>query len=472
MQIIASHEYCAHLPADVILPKPQLIILPRGLKEHIKAELDLVGKKISESSQNKAIEKAFNSVQKRVRLSEDPVWSHKAIYQLPIALNYLSCLVNNSASAREAGLPEASSALIEQTLIYLVSAAAHRLPKDLHSADGNESKNFKLVGQGSSYWALSDSSSGVVALVAKRSDKDSFNCLRQRWEMSKRLAPFNQPKGLLIATLPFLHAFFECAPGVRLKDIYIGALNSNQTRTPARDELITAALTAGRLVRSVADLPVNGFGKFIREIKTHADGHKVKLWRGESESIADAFKLQQAVFCPDLGRQEKILLLLKRIGVDKESYTKVSSWYQEIFLGSHRPCFSHPDPHLGNYLYDQKSQKISILDWERVVVAPEPVMLGRIFQFWSAFSKDGAVNKVLFNYFMKGYEPVEQKRDTLGQLAIKAAAVRYLAYACGLACSSPAPERKDNSRNAASYADPVSKLSSILRLIEGSSLSC
>jgi len=419
----AQHPYCAHVSANLSLPKPPAVILPHDLGSALQDPLAYLQQHIEALNVGHPLRKTFESVSKRIKLTEDGTLGPQALYQLPLALAQLESRIKHGEADVRAKLSDNCRNLIEKTLSHIVSAAARRLPKgEQWQADACE-----LIGQGARYWAIRHSNSDLIALVAKTSEPDAFERLRHRWFMSRQLAAFDQPKILLVATTPFLHAFVKSAPGVSVSHLFTAAKGENKEQE--RAVLTRAAQNVGKLMRTVATLPIEGFSKLIPS--KHPDQHDVRttrIWRGEFDRSSKAFKIQERVFSNPAIHSDGVDEILARIGISRENFDQVAKGYQQTFKGEQKTCITHTDPHTGNFLYDDALQRVSILDWEDVAAWPEPVMLGRIFQFWSSCSKTGILGTSLFDEMMKGYAPDEQERARLREAAMKAAAVQYLTH--------------------------------------------
>lgn len=455
MTIHEYHPYCAHVRADLSLPK---CIVPGDLSAALQDDLHNLLQRI-ETLGAGHLRESCESVSDQIKRTAVSELAPQALYQLPLELAKLESLIKHGEDSLRNELHDDCRKLVEKTLSHLVSAAARRVPK----GEQWQAEDCALIGQGARYWAIRHSNSDFIALVARTSEPDALDRLRHRWFMSKQLAALGQPQVLLVATIPFLHAFVKFAPGVSLGHLWTAA--KGEDKETEKRTLIKAARSTGALLRKIADLPIEGFEKLVPIKQSDQDLGTTRMWRGEANDPKAAFHLQEFVFGGAASKQDKHHKTLERICVSSQAFDQVADWYQQTFKGQSKICISHIDPHPGNYRYDEGLGQVSILDWEDVAALPEPVMLGRIFQFWITCSKSGALCTSLFDECMHGYEAMETQRTALRESAMKVAAVQYVCYLYRKARTNPDFRLGDCEQTSSPSIekDSLRRLSAILR---------
>jgi hypothetical protein len=352
-------------------------------------------------------------------ISEGKEGCEQELYKLPLSLAELESQLGAPEYQHLLLLRVLFNKFLENTLNQLLQVTSKRLPPGNAGSGPDESRlEFKIIGEGASFWALRDDKSRIVALVAKKSEADSFERLKQRYEISKffkRHKIKDQIDCKLITSAPFLHAFFTFAPGETIREIWLRAYKSKSTDDTAR--LHSAARGAGEIARQVAGIKVEGLGDISIE------AFKTEPIRGrECTTTTDKYFRSETTF---LAPETKSQLHLDYLGLNERSFTKLRDWFKEAYIEEHMRCISHSDPHLGNWQYDgdNSSGRVAMLDLERTAIVPEPVMLGRILCVWSRWPASTEIDLGLFNSFVEGYESDANKRANLTHLAMKAAAV-------------------------------------------------
>lgn len=431
-------DYCLHVGKNIDLGNlPPFVRFPK-LKEHVSNNLAELASLLQGANAPEGLRTIFASVVKRVNFAsteapdrgkknEHRLWC-KALYQLPIALATLSIQARDFQGEHSQHIQQNVDALINKTLGYLVTIAARRLPEQIRGENSlahNLGISYSVIGQGAGYWAVANTERTLVALVAKTNESDTLDRLRQRWVISREIARIptcaGHPRAHLVATTPFVHAFFDFAHGDSVAGLYQVLRQPSRTNSDVL-RFRTALRGIGILLRSISVVPVEGFGDVVRSGSV-SGGYIVK---GKSRT-AEEFFLEHDQIISSANRSGEVRdFLSAHCGIDSKALEVMRGWFEDTFLRAERTCLTHPDPHFGNFLYNFRTRQATILDWERAVVAPEPVMLGRMLQFTTFCDSDGELRDALFQQIMRGYEPDSARRETLISDARKAAAVHLL----------------------------------------------
>jgi len=438
LRVRAVQDYCLHVGKNIDLGNlPPFVRIPK-LKEHVSNNLAELASLLQGANAPEGLRTIFASVVKRVNFAsaetpdrgkknEYQVWC-KALYQLPIALATLSLRAREFHGEHSQRIQHNVDALTDKTLGYLLMIAARRLPEQLRAENPSPNDvciSYSVIGQGAGYWAVANTERTLVALVLKTSESDTLDRLRQRWVMAREIARIpkcaGQPRAHLVATTPFVHAFFDFAPGDSVAGLYQVLRQPSRTNSDVF-RYSTALRGIGILLRSISDVPVEGFGEVVRSASVRG-GYIV---RGKCHTAEEFFSEHDRIISSASGRGEIRDFLSAHCCIDSKALEVMRGWFEDTFLRAERTCLTHPDPHFGNFLYNFRTREATILDWERAVVAPEPVMLGRMLQFTTLCDSNGEFRDALFQQIMRGYEPGSTRRETPTSNARKAAAVQQL----------------------------------------------
>jgi len=432
-------DYCLHVGKNIDLGNLPAFVRFPDLKEHVSNTLAELDSLLQTASAPDGLRAIFASVVKRVgfagleppdrgrRPTEHQLWC-KALYQLPIALATLSLRARDFAGEHSQRIQQNVDTLTDKTLGYLVTIAARRLPQRYRTNDlsaGVVDISFSVIGQGAGYWAVANTERTLVALVAKTNEVDTLERLRHRWVMAKEISCIprcaGHPRAHLVATTPFVHAFFDFAQGDSVAGLYQALRQPSRSSSDAQ-RFRTALRGVGARLRCISDVPVEGFGDVVRSAAA-SGGYIIK----GSCNTAEGFFSEHNRILTSASRSAEVRdFLVSDCGIESDALVVMRSWFQDTFLRAKRTCLTHPDPHLGNFLYNFSSRQATILDWERAVVAPEPVMLGRMLQFTTFCDAKGELRDALFQQIMGGYEPDSARREKLISDARRAAAVQLL----------------------------------------------
>ena len=195
-------------------------------------------------------------------ISEAREGCEQALYELPLSLAAMDSELKRGSLKDNTELRGAFNNFREKALNELLKVTSKRvLPGGAIRSQDESPLDFKIIGEGMSFWALRDDRSQIVALVAKKSESDSFERLKQRYRISKffkQHGVHDQIDCKLITSAPFLHAFFTFAPGETIRAILLKAENTKSDEDASL--LHSAVRKAGELMRRIADIKVKGLG--------------------------------------------------------------------------------------------------------------------------------------------------------------------------------------------------------------------
>lgn len=406
------------------------------LSDIVEDDLFRLTEIVNDLGKSSPLYKPFKSVRKRLEIATKTpadgeqeadvhrLW-RKAMHQLPLALGMLSSAAKQLKHEKKTEVIAVIDSLVEKALGHLVALAARRLPAKLQPPSMSQGQAFELIGQGAGYWALADADRTVVALVSKADDNKQFEQLKERWTMAQAISEKGQPHAHLIASMPFLHAFFDYARGERVGDLYQAAAGAAPS-DPKVTRVKEALRGVGQALRSIADIQVTGCGGIQRSNPSEPRSALC----GKSPNPDRFFAGQQRLLNNILTSPEKPELLEKKLTIAPKTITYVNTWFKQYFLDTSALRLAHTDPHLRNFVYDSSSRGVAILDWERAQVLPEAVMLGRLYHCNTYCDNQGALCEDLFRDILSGYEPDETKQNNLLVMARRAATVHQYTYVC------------------------------------------